>query len=911
MVNNPKIIVTVGPATHGLEHLFKMKDLGVDFIRVNMSHSSIDYLKKFIGLSKKVGLPFIIDTQGSQVRTGDLARPSLQLKESQYIKIYTKTSLNPQDNGFCLKPSGVTGQLEPGDLIHIDFNSLILRVSDISTSSKGYITAQAISDGYASSNKAVVIDPVFRNKINLPPLSVIDYEAIKIGLKEKVGHIAVSFVRRSEDIDLVRKVTKNSMKVISKIECVDALKNLEAIVKKTDFILIDRGDLSKEIPLTAIPVIQKLIFKIAKKYKKGVFVATNLLESMVNNPKPTRAEVNDIANTILDGAAGLALAAETAIGKYPIKSIATLKKVINQTMHPSVSLHNYGPLITNPHGGKLVNLIPNSMPNSKYLESLKKIKLNIGQQMDVELMGVGVYSPIEGFMVKKDLDSVADKMRLKDGTIWPLPIILDVSKEDADKFKVGDSIALTDSKNSVMAILHLAQKYPFEKNRIIKKIFGTDNVKHPGVKMTNNMKDILLGGKIELLKKRDSENSQYELTPIQVRKLIEEKGWLKVIGFHTRNVIHRSHEFIQLEALKKEFGDGLFIHPVVGKKKAGDFNAKYIIRSYETMMRDFYPKGSVIFSIFPSYSRYAGPREALFTAICRKNYGCSHFIVGRDHTGVGDFYKPTASHKIFEKFPDLGIKPVRFNQVFYSKKLGKHIHEKNISGHDEKDKLHISGTQARKMFLSGERPPDWFMRPEISKPILSAIQRGEKVFVENEKVGTVIWFTGLSGSGKTTIATALSDKLTKLGKKVIIIDGDEVRKTISMDLGFSRNDIRENNKRIAELAKLKMGDYDFVLIPIISPYREDRKSIREMLGKQFIELFVNAPLEICARRDVKGLYAKADKGEVEIIGVAAHRPYEQPENPEIEVRTDRMNLSETIEQILHYFSEKNIISHAS
>src|SRR3989344_1082091 len=185
------------------------------------------------------------------------------------------------------------------------------------------------------------------------------------------------------------------MKIISKIECVDALKNLDAIVKKTDLILIDRGDLSKEIPLTAIPMAQKMIMNTAKKYKKDVFVATNLLETMISSKKPTRAEVNDIANTILDGAAGLALAAETAIGKYPLESIATLKKVINQTMHPSVSLHNYGPLITNPHGGKLVNLIPNSMPNSKYLESLKKIKLNIGQQMDVELMGVGVYSPIE------------------------------------------------------------------------------------------------------------------------------------------------------------------------------------------------------------------------------------------------------------------------------------------------------------------------------------------------------------------------------------------------------------------------------------------------------------------------------------------------------------------------------------
>src|SRR3989338_2810895 len=205
MVKNPKIIVTVGPATHSLEHLSKMKDLGVDFVRVNMSHSTISYLKDFIRLSKKVNLPFIIDTQGSQVRTGDLARPSIELKEGQYIKIYTKTSLSLKDNGLCLKPSGVTEKLEPGDLVHVDFNSLILRISDTSTSLGGYITAQAISDGHVGNNKAVVIDPSFRNRINLPVLSPVDYEAIKVGLSEGIGHIAVSFVRRPEDIDLVRK----------------------------------------------------------------------------------------------------------------------------------------------------------------------------------------------------------------------------------------------------------------------------------------------------------------------------------------------------------------------------------------------------------------------------------------------------------------------------------------------------------------------------------------------------------------------------------------------------------------------------------------------------------------------------------------------------------------------------------
>ena len=279
--------------------------------------------------------------------------------------------------------------------------------------------------------------------------------------------------------------------------------------------------------------------------------------------------------------------------------------------------------------------------------------------------------------------------------------------------------------------MHVEDKYVFDKDEVASKLYGTNDLKHPGAAMMKRMKPILVGGKIDLIKRRQADFKEYELTPAQVRALFEEKGWSKVVGFHTRNVIHRSHEFIQMQALNNEFCDGLFIHPVIGKKKPGDFQAKYIIAGYEKMIKDFYPKNKVVFSVFSTFSRYAGPREALFTALCRKNFGCSHFIVGRDHTGVGDFYPPTVSHEIFDKF-DIGIKPVRFAKVFYSKKLNCHIHEKENAGHDEADKLHISGTEARKMFERGEVPPDWFMRLEISAIIVSAINNGEKVFINEE-----------------------------------------------------------------------------------------------------------------------------------------------------------------------------------
>lgn len=377
-----------------------------------------------------------------------------------------------------------------------------------------------------------------------------------------------------------------------------------------------------------------------------------------------------------------------------------------------------------PHGGTLVNRCVDSIPN---VNSLPSLQLDDSKLRDVEQIAIGTYSPIEGFMGSADFLSVLNKMRLTSGVPWPLPIILDVPAEESAKLPIGQDVALRDEQGA-LAVLHLAEKYTFDKPYMMEKLYGTHNVEHPGVRTIQAMNPVLLGGKISMFRRRQSDTSKWELTPVEVRKMFDERGWSKVVGFHTRNVIHRSHEFIQLEAMKRVQGDGLFVHPVVGKKKQGDYHAKHIIKSYETMM-NFYPKDKVVFSVFSTYSRYAGPREAIFTALCRKNFGCSHFVVGRDHTGVGSFYPPTASHDIFKQFPDLGIEPVLFGHVFYSKRAGFHIHDLDATNHPEDDKLHISGTEARKIFERGESPPEWFMRPEIAQVIRDAIINGEEVFV--------------------------------------------------------------------------------------------------------------------------------------------------------------------------------------
>lgn len=750
MEKRVKIIVTIGPSTCNEESLCKIKDKGVDFVRVNMSHSSIDYLKKAIRLAKKVDIPFVIDTEGSQIRTGELDQNSIAFEEGEEVKIYGKDIIGNQQE-ICLKPGHIISQLEGGDIIHVDFDTLILNVTDTSTIKEGYITAKIIAGGVLGRNKAVIVDPASKKRFDLPALSEKDYQSIAIGLEEGIGHIAASFMRSGNSVEEVRRATQNTMKIISKIECIDALENLDEIIERSDFLLIDRGDLSKEIPIEKIPFTQKIILHKAKQQGVGVFVATNLLETMIERRKPTRAEVHDVINTIIDGASGLALAAETAIGKYPMSCINMLNKLIKHTQEvvspeqvqgkeeafvKLLEKQNYlldmdiASSLIPPHGGKLVDRMI-SKQSSEHLaaDALPKIRLNENQQMDLEQLAIGTYSPLEGFMGKEDTQSVLDKMRLKNGVIWPLPILLDVSEEEAAKLSLGKEVALVDEKGQVMAILHLEEKFSLSKKEMAQKIYGTESEEHPGVKAVKALNPIFLAGKIDLLRRRASENKEYELTPKQVRRLFEERGWSKVAGFHTRNVIHRSHEFIQMEALRKENCDGLFVHPIIGKKKAGDFNARYIIKSYETMLKNVYPKDSAIFAAFSSYSRYAGPREALFTALCRKNFGCSHFIVGRDHTGVGNFYHPKASHNIFDRFPDVGIIPIRFDTIFYSEKEGRHLHEQDHPNHPPEDKLLISGTEARKMFEAQKTPPEWFMRPEISRMIVDAVKKGEEVFV--------------------------------------------------------------------------------------------------------------------------------------------------------------------------------------
>jgi pyruvate kinase len=744
-----KIIVTLGPVTNTLEKVTMIKSKGVDFVRINMSHSTLEDLNHYIDLAKKADIPFIIDTEGSQVRTGNMSSTSHHFKENDKILLHNQEIMGDSNN-ISIRPMQILNQFHEGDILYVDFDTLVLRISDTSHISKGCIEATVISSGLLGKNKGIVIDPQISRKFDIPTLSDKDIAAIKIGLKNDISFVAASFIRNEDAVKLVREISNGKMKIISKIECIDALENLDKIIKESDYLLIDRGDLSKEIPIEKIPFTQKIILERAKNQKTDVFVATNLLESMIYNRKPTRAEVHDIINTIVDGAYGLTMAAETAIGKYPIGCINMLNKIINHSnlvinaaeiRNKERNFVNYleknnylldndisSSLVT-PHGGKLVRRVANKPIDKHYLNSLLKIKLTNSQQLDLEQIAIGTYSPIEGFMNKFELESVLDTMRLPDETIWPIPILLDIDKEKANQINEGDIVALFNDANKFIATINVSDIFTYNKKLLIEKLYGTVDSTHPGIELTNSLQPFFIGGKITLYNKMKRDYDKYNLTPRQTRRLFDEKNWSKVVGFHTRNVIHRAHEFIQLNALEKGKCDGLFIHPVVGKKKTGDYHSNIIIESYEIMQNDFYPDNKTVFGVFATYSRYAGEREALFTALCRKNYGCSHFIVGRDHTGVGNRNK--SSDNIFTHFPDLGIEIITFNQVYYSKINKSYFEESNKNPIEKNnEKLTISGTKARNMFNNKIIPPSWYMRPEISSMIIESLKAKEEVFLK-------------------------------------------------------------------------------------------------------------------------------------------------------------------------------------
>ena len=375
-------------------------------------------------------------------------------------------------------------------------------------------------------------------------------------------------------------------------------------------------------------------------------------------------------------------------------------------------------MVSRPHGYKLVERIVRDLRRERLLEEAREItgiEIDDGLASDVMNIAHGVYSPLDGFLVQEDYVHVLYDKRLSNDLPWTIPIILDVNPDEIQGIKEGDDVALL-FNGKVIAIMKVEEIYSWNKKEYCEKVYKTVDPSHPGVVKTMKKKDILLGGPIDLLNEIPEPFEKYRLWPKETRVLFQAKGWRTIVGFQTRNVPHLGHEYIQKAALT--FADGLFINPLIGWKKPGDFKDEVIVKAYEVLIKSYYPRDSIVFSVLRMDMRYGGPREAVHHAIVRKNFGCTHFIVGRDHAGVGNFYGPYEAWELFREFPDLGITPLFIREAFYCKKCGGMVNEK-ICPHDEKYRYRISGTMLRKLIKDRKSIPKYIMRPEVAEVVFS------------------------------------------------------------------------------------------------------------------------------------------------------------------------------------------------
>ncbi len=377
-------------------------------------------------------------------------------------------------------------------------------------------------------------------------------------------------------------------------------------------------------------------------------------------------------------------------------------------------------MMSRPHGGTLVNRVLSGDKQERLLDEsddMFSLKLRGGLRKDVQNLANGVYSPLQGFMCKNELDNVMEHSRLPDDTPWTIPIVLDVPDKVAEDLDRDEEIVLKNERGKIFALMTVEEIYDYDKEEMSEAVYGTGDPYHPGVKKIHSMDEKLVGGDIVQIEDLSSPFEKYHLRPMETRILFKEKGWRNIVGFQTRNVPHLGHEYVQKTALT--FVDGIFINPIVGEKKPGDYRDEVILEAYQSLIDNYYLKNRAVMSILEAEMRYAGPKEAIFHAIIRKNFGCTHFIIGRDHAGVGDYYHPYEAQDIFEEFPDLGITPLFFKSFTYCEKCGGAV-DGFICPHGDEYRENFSGTKMRKMLREGKHPPSHMMRPEVADIVVNA-----------------------------------------------------------------------------------------------------------------------------------------------------------------------------------------------
>tara|TARA_B100001123_G_scaffold235199_1_gene263826 strand:+ start:1051 stop:3225 length:2175 start_codon:yes stop_codon:yes gene_type:complete len=703
-----QIIVTLGPASFDERIVKRMTRSGADYFRINLSHTEVKDYKKIINrVSEWTDKPVCPDTEGAQLRTGKINNKNkfIELTENQKV-CFVSDNGKHKENEIPIANFSPMKIFQIGDLMKIDFDSVLIHITK---KLNNRIFGKVLESGIIRSNKGIALD----REVHLPCFTEKDKEILKISNELKIETVFLSFCSKSSDIVSLRNFFNYPVKVIAKVESKEGLLNLIDISKEADGILIDRGDLSRDIPLEKIPFAQEKILSEVKPSGTPVYVATNLMENMISNSKPTRAEINDIVTSLNSGAQGLVLAAETAIGKYPIECVRILSRIIHEIDAGDLRDNQYlfslpSDRVIEPHGGKLVEQYI-SKENVDY-KNIPIIAINKNVLSDVNQITTGVYSPIKSFMNLDETMLVLEKHSLFDDNAWTLPILLQINNEQKKQINNNSIIGLANNSKDLIAILKIDKIEQINQfDKICKLWFGTDDINHPGVAMFLKGGDYILSGRPYLI--QEDKTRSISLTPAQTRDIFNHKGWHDIIGFHTRNIIHRGHGFIQKKALKQTDADGIYISPVIGAKKTGDFKSKMILKAYEILISEnFYKPYGVLVNPFNTYSRYSGPREAIFTALCRKNFGCNHFIIGRDHTGVGNYYDKDASIKIFNQI-DIDMNILPFETVFYSDSKKEITDKYNLE--EDSNLLPLSGTIIREQLRSNGIVSDYILEKSI------------------------------------------------------------------------------------------------------------------------------------------------------------------------------------------------------
>ena len=531
------------------------------------------------------------------------------------------------------------------------------------------------------------------------------------------------------------------------------------------------------------------------------------------------------------------------------------------------------------------------------------------QICDLELIMNRGFYPLTGFLGRADYEAVLSDMRLADGSLWPIPITLDVNAAFADKLSIGDELALRDQEGVILAVLTLSDKWVPDKAIEAEQIFGADDVAHPGVSyLYHQAGEVYLGGQIiGLSPPTHYDFKQYRYAPNELKRQFEKLGWYKIVAFQTRNPLHRAHQELTFRAAR-DVGANLLIHPVVGMTKPGDVDHFTRVRCYESVL-DKYPSSTTEMSLLNLAMRMAGPREAVWHGLIRKNHGCSHMIIGRDHAGPGknshgaDFYGPYDAQKLFKKYGhEIGIEMVDFKNLVYVQERAQYEEEDTIADKENMTILSLSGTELRRRLNEGLEIPDWFSFKEVVKQLRAS-------YPPRAQQGFTLLFTGLSGSGKSTIANAVRTKLMELGgRPVTLLDGDIVRKNLSSELGFSKEHRDLNVRRIGFVAAEITKNRGIAICAPIAPYATTRQAVRDDVEVHgaFIEIYVATSLEECEKRDRKGLYQMARAGKIkEFTGISD--PYEVPENPELTLDTVGVDVDYCAQQVILKLEQRGLI----